>query len=144
MKRYNGLYEQICSFENLVAAAYRARRGKRWRPDVLAFHFQQEHRLLELREELLDQSYQPGPYRAFWIRDPKRRLISAAPYRDRIVHHALCQVIEPVLERGFIYDSYANRRGKGTHAALDRCTYFARRHRFALKCDIEKYLDTAS
>ncbi|MDP2997713.1 MAG: reverse transcriptase/maturase family protein, partial [Bryobacterales bacterium] len=70
------------------------------------------------------------------------RLISAAPYRDRVVHHALCTVIEPVFERGFIYDSYANRVGKGTHAALDRSTEFARRFPYALKCDIEKYFPT--
>lgn len=139
MKRYGGLYEQICSFENLAAAAYRARRGKRSRPDVAAFHFEQERRLLELREDLLEKRYQPGAYRSFWIRDPKRRLISAAPYRDRIVHHALCRVIEPVFERCFIHDSYANRVGKGTHKALDRATRLARSHRYALKCDIEKY-----
>lgn len=139
VKRARDLYERMCSFENLLSAAYRARRGKRWRPDVLAFHFDLERRLLELQAQLLSKSYAPGAYRAFWIVDPKRRLISAAPYRDRIVHHALCQVIEPVFERGFIHDSYANRVGKGTHRALDRCTYFARRHRYALKCDLEKY-----
>ena len=139
MKRYNGLYEMICSFENLMQAAYRARRGKRGRADVLAFHFHQERRLLELRRELTAKTYQPGPYRTFWIHDPKRRLISAAPYRDRIVHHAVCQVIEPIFERGFIDASYANRVGKGTHAALDHATRLARRHRWVLKCDIEKY-----
>jgi retron-type reverse transcriptase len=139
MKRYGKLYPQICSFENLVAAAYRARRGKRRRPDVLAFHFQQERLLLELHDELLEKRYEPGPYRSFWIRDPKQRLISAAPYRDRIVHHALCQVIEPLFERGFIHASYANRVGKGTHAALDHATRLARRYPWVLKCDIEKY-----
>lgn len=139
MKRYNRLYERICSFENLVVAAYRAKRGKRWRPDVLKFHFGQERELLELRQELLEERYQPGAYRSFWIHDPKRRLISAAPYRDRIVHHALCEVIEPIFDRAFIHASYANRTGKGTHKALDRATGFARRYRYALKCDIEKY-----
>jgi retron-type reverse transcriptase len=142
MKRVSGLYPQICSFENLVTAAYRARLGKRYRPDVAAFQFNLEAELFALRQELTSKTYQPGPYRAFYIRDPKRRLISAAPYRDRVVHHALCQIIEPVFERGFIHDSYANRTDKGTHAALDRCTAFARRYPFALKCDIEKYFPT--
>jgi len=142
MKRYGNLYPAIIDFENLLTAAHRARRGKRYRPDVAAFHFRQEEELLRLREELASKTYQPGPYRAFYIRDPKRRLISAAPYRDRVVHHALCQVIEPVFERGFIFSSYANRVGKGTHAALDRATYYARRYPYALKCDIEKYFPT--
>ena len=142
MKRYGNLYPAIIDFENLLEAAYRARRGKRYRPDVAAFHFHQEEELLRLREELASKTYQPGAYRAFYIRDPKRRLISAAPYRDRVVHHALCRVIEPVFERGFIFSSYANRVGKGTHAALDRATYYARRYPYALKCDIEKYFPT--
>jgi len=139
VKRIGGLYEQICAFENLYAAALRARHGKRYRPDVTAFYFNLEAELLGLRQDLQRKTYQPGAYRAFYIQDPKRRLISAAPYRDRVVHHALCRVIEPVFERGFIHASYANRVGKGTHAALDRCTSFTRRYRFALKCDIEKY-----
>lgn len=139
MKRYGNLYPAILDFENLLAAAYRARRGKRYRPDVAAFQFNLEGELLQLQSELEDQSYQPGPYRAFYIQDPKRRLISAAPYRDRVVHHALCQVIEPLFDRGFIHSSYANRVGKGTHAALDEATHFARRFPYALKCDIEKY-----
>jgi retron-type reverse transcriptase len=139
MKRYGNLYPAIIGFENLFAAAYRARRGKRYRPDVAAFHFHLETGILTLRDELVTQTYQPGAYRAFYIHDPKRRLISAAPYRDRVVHHALCRVIEPIFERGFIFDSYANRLGKGTHAALDRATQLARRYPYALKCDIEKY-----
>ena len=142
MKRYRDLYEKICSFENLRAAAYRARKGKRYRPDVLAFHYDLENQLFGLREELVSETYQPGSYRTFPIRDPKPRMISAADYRDRVVHHAICQVIEPVFERCFIFDSYANRIGKGTHKAVNRCVYFARRHPFVLKCDIQKYFPT--
>ncbi|MDW7681520.1 MAG: reverse transcriptase/maturase family protein [bacterium] len=142
MKRYGALYSSVTSFENLIIAAYRARRGKRARPDVAAFHFDLEHNILTLQQELIQRTYQPAGYRSFYIRDPKRRLISAAPYRDRIVHHALCQVIAPIFESTFIDDSYANRIGKGAHRALDRCTYFCRRYRFVLKCDIEKYFPT--
>ncbi len=92
-----------------------------------------------MQAELEDGSYRPGAYRSFYIRDPKRRLISAAPFRDRVAHHALCNVIGPIFERTFIGDSYANRVGKGTHAALDRCQSFARRYRYVLQCDIEQF-----
>lgn len=139
MKRQGDLFPRIVDFENLYNAACRARRGKRGRVDVAAFHFHLEDELLSLRAELLSGAYRPRPYRTFRISDPKERLISAAPYRDRVVHHALCQVIEPLFERGFIHASYANRKGKGTHAALDHATRLARLHRYALKCDIEKY-----
>lgn len=139
MKRIGNLYQNICSFENLWYAAYAAQRGKRYRPDVLAFHYDLEAELFQLRRELQEKRYQPGRYRTFHIYDPKKRLISAAPYRDRIVHHALCYIIEPIFDRTFIFDSYANRIGKGTHKALDRCTEFSRRYRYVLKCDVEKY-----
>jgi len=92
-----------------------------------------------LQEELAQQTYRPGPYRSFYIHEPKRRLISAAPFRDRVVHHALCNIIEPLFERRFIHDSYANRVGKGTHRALDRCQQFARRYRYALQMDVVQF-----
>lgn len=141
MKRQGELFEEICSFRNLFAAASRARRGKRHRPDVVAFHYNLEGRLLALRDELRSGAYVPGPFRSFRITDPKPRIISAAPYRDRVVHHAICNVIEPVFERRFIFDSYANRTGKGTHQALDRCTDFSRNFRngYVLKCDVSGY-----
>ena len=120
----------MVDWENLELAYRRARKGKRARKPVAAFEFDRERNLVELQEELCQKSYLPGPYQSFIIHEPKRRLISAAPFRDRVVHHALCNVIEPIFERRFIFDSYANRVGKGTHRALDRCTYFARRYHF--------------
>ena len=139
MKRAGSLFDKITSFENLHAAARAACRGKRFRADVSEFHFGLERNLILLQRELCDQTYRPGAYRTFWIRDPKRRLISAAPYRDRIVHHAVCRIVEPIFDRSFISDSYANRREKGTHAALDRAGRLCRRFDFVLKCDVEKY-----
>ena len=139
MRRTGRLFETIASFGNLLAASQAAYRGKRFRPGPAAFQHDLEGNLLRLQEELRDGSYRPGAYRAFWIRDPKRRLISAAPYRDRVVHHAVCRVVEPVFDRTFIFDSYANRLGKGTHRALDRCTAFCRRWRYVLKCDVAKF-----
>jgi RNA-directed DNA polymerase len=87
----------------------------------------------------MSRRYRPGAYESFYIHEPKRRLISAAPFRDRVVHHALCNLIEPVFERSFIADSYANRIGKGTHRALDRCQHYARRYRYVLQCDIRQF-----
>ena len=82
------------------------------------FEFEREWELLRLRHELISEKYEPGLFRSFEILEPKKRLISAAPYRDRVVHHAICNVVEPQLDRGFIDDSYACRRGKGVHAAV--------------------------
>lgn len=89
--------------------------------------------------ELAGFTYRPGPYTSFYVHEPKRRLISAAPFRDRVVHHALCNLIEPLFERSFIFDSYANRVGKGTHAALDRAQHFARRYPYVLQCDVRQF-----
>jgi RNA-directed DNA polymerase len=139
MKRYGNLWESLISFENLYRAARNARRGKRNKSPVEAFEFHLEGNLVELRESLRNRTYRPGPFRTFTVTDPKPRLISAAPYRDRVLHHALCNVLEPVFERSFIFDSYACRRGKGSHAALNRYTDFARKNRYVLKCDVRKF-----
>jgi hypothetical protein len=106
---------------------------------VAGFEHQAADRLLALQDELRAGTWHPGGYVHFHIHEPKRRRISAAPFGDRVVHHALCNLIEPVFERRFIPDSYANRRGKGTHRAMDRLQQFARRHRYALRLDIVKH-----
>jgi RNA-directed DNA polymerase len=139
MKRHGNLWPQITDFTTLLIAANKAQRGKRFRPNVLAFNHNLEAQLLQLQQELLEQTYQPGPYRTFEIFDPKYRLISAAPYRDRIVHHALCHIIAPLFESTFIHHSYANRIGFGTHQALRQFTHWTRTHRYILQCDIRKY-----
>jgi len=89
--------------------------------------------------ELKNETYQLGGYHSFRIDKPKRRLVNAAPFRDRVVHHALMNVIEPLFERQFVFDSYANRKGKGTHAALDRTTYFLRRHCYVMHLDVRQF-----
>lgn len=133
------LFHRVTAWHNLLLAFRRAAHGKRGRPNVAAFEYRLEDELDRLRAELVDQTYQPGAYKNFFIHEPKRRLISAAPFRDRVVHHALCNVIEPILQRSFIFDSYANRIGKGTHRALDRAQYFSRRYRYALQCDLRQF-----
>ncbi|MEZ5400671.1 MAG: reverse transcriptase domain-containing protein [Bryobacteraceae bacterium] len=133
------LFEDLCGFENLWEAARRARRGKRYKHAAAAFHHDLPAELVKLQDELRSRTYRPGPYTTFRIQEPKPRMISAAPYRDRVVHHALCNVIEPVFERSFLYDSYANRIGKGTHKALDRCTEYCRKYDYVLQCDIRQF-----
>ncbi len=133
------MYASIVAWDNLWLAYRRAAKGKRGGAGVARFEFQVADRLLELQTELSNQTYQPGPYTHFTIHEPKRRKISAAPFRDRVVHHALCNVIEPLFERCFIPDSYANRMGKGTHRAIDRLQAFARQHRYVLRLDIVQH-----
>ncbi|GAB4452567.1 MAG: RNA-directed DNA polymerase [Anaerolineae bacterium] len=139
MKTHKNLYPQIYTWDNLERAYRKARTGKRRLAPVADFEWAWESELLRLEAELREQRYRPGPYHSFHIHEPKKRLISAAPFRDRVVHHALCNIIEPLFERRFIFDSYANRRGKGTHRALDRCTQFARRYRYVLTCDVKQH-----
>ena len=139
MKTYRNLYPQIHRFGNLLLAFEKARKGKRSKPGVAAFEYRLEQELFRLEDELQRQAYRPGGYTSFFIYEPKKRKISAAPFRDRVVHHALMNVIGPIFERQFINDSYANQVGKGTHRALDRCTHFLRGHAYVLKGDIAQF-----
>jgi RNA-directed DNA polymerase len=132
-------FRQLCSWDNLVQAWRKAARGKRSTASVARFEYRVEDYLVQLRKELLAGTYRPGPYAHFRIKDPKPRKISAAPFRDRVVHHALCQVIEPRFERLFIAGSYANRLGKGTHRAIDRLQQLASQHRYVLRADIVQH-----
>ena len=133
------LFDEIASFPALLQAARNAARGKRAKPGAAAFLANLEPEVLRLERELGSGSYGPGRYTVIQIRDPKHRTVSAAPFRDRVVHHALCAVVEPIFERGFIHDSYANRLGKGTHRAIARYERFRDRHRWVLRCDIYRY-----
>jgi hypothetical protein len=132
-------FEQVIVWDNLLEAYRKASRGKRGRASAAEFEHQLADKLLLLQDELSSQSYRPGEYLHFYIHEPKRRRISAAPFRDRVVHHALCNIIEPWFERRFIFDSYANRIGKGSHRAIDRLQQFARRYRYVLRLDIVKH-----
>lgn len=139
MQRYGHLWGRMISFENLLRAAEKAMRGKRFRPSTSRFHFYLEQELWQLHRELAGKTYQPGRYRTFHVFEPKKRMISAAPYRDRVVHHALTGMLEPIFERSFIHDSYACRKGKGTHAAVRRTQDFSRKFRYVWKADIRKF-----
>ncbi len=133
------LYAELCSWDNLTLAYRKTARGKRGKGPAARFEYRLEDNLVALQRELQAQTYTPGAYHSFYIHEPKRRLISAAPFRDRVAHHALCNIIEPPFERSFIADSYANRVGKGTHRALDRAQALARRFRYCLQVDIQQF-----
>lgn len=124
MKTNNHLYEKICSINNLANSWRKARKGKTKKIYVAEFEKDIRQNLLKLREELLNKNYIPQPLVNFILRDPKTRKISKSAFRDRIIHHSLIGVIEPIFEKIFIYDSCANRIGKGNLFALRRLKYF--------------------
>lgn len=139
MKTYKNLYCKVWAFDNLYAAYRRARKGKRGKPPAATFEWNLEENLFDLQKGLVEKTYVPGSYHSFYIHEPKRRLISAAPFRDRVVHHALCGIMEPILTRSFIHDSYANQVDKGTHRALDRCQAFCRTSPYVLQGDVRQF-----
>ena len=118
-RRHDDLFRRIATFQALHAAARRAIKGKCKKPCAAAFFANLEHELLALERQLRHGRYRPGRYIAFEVNDPKKRVVSAAPFRDRVVHHALCAVVEPIFEAGFIDHNFANRIGRGTHRAIE-------------------------
>ncbi|MDO8656029.1 MAG: reverse transcriptase domain-containing protein [Nanoarchaeota archaeon] len=141
-------YVQLCSYKNLELAFKNARKGKTQKQYVIDFEKDLEKNLFKLQHELMFHTYKPEPLQEFILRDPKTRKINRSSFRDRIVHHALCNIIMPLLEKNFIYDSYANRRGKGTFKAIERFDQFKTkvshnftRTIFVLKADIRHYFE---
>ena len=139
MKRHGNFWQQLVSFENIFLAFTKAVKGKGTKTYVLEFMKDFEHNILALQESLINKSYQPGDYTAFFIYEPKKRMISAAPFADRIVHHCLINVIGPIFEPTFVEQSYANQVNKGTHRAIRDVQSAMRLHRYVLHCDIRKY-----
>lgn len=138
MKRVGGLWESVVAFEHLCRSARRAARGKRRVAGVARFLADLEPRVLRLQEELVGESWQPGPASTFRIQDPKERVITAAPFVDRVVHHAVIGCLEPIFERRMVFESFACRRGKGTHAAVRHARRMVRRYRWFLKMDVAR------
>ena len=127
MKTYVHLFDKLCSNDNLLLAFLNAKKGKSEKRYVLDFEKNLENNLSALQWELLTHTYQPKPLTIFTVRDPKSRKISASAFRDRVVHHAIINIIGSIFESRFIHDTYANRKGKGTLAALNRFQYFLRK-----------------
>ena len=146
----NGLWDRFIDFENVYRGYLAAAKGKRYRDEVLAFKANLEDGLFSIIKDLREDAYRPLPLRHFWIYDPKKRLISAPAFRDRIIHHALVQIIEPVFERRFLNESFACRAGRGTHASMyhvRQCAQRAKRNGgnyYVLKCDVTKFFPSVN
>ena len=139
MKKIRNIYQEIISKENLYCSAHMASKGRRYRDTVADFNFLLEEEVERLHGELAEKTYCHGKYRLFSVYEPKERGIAAAPFRDRVVHHAVHDVIEPLIDRSFIYHSYACRKGKGTHLAVDKAQSFLRANKYCFHGDIKKY-----
>lgn len=142
MKRVGFLFEQILDRENLLLAYAKASRGKCLHRERLDFASNLEGNLNVLSLGMRDLSYPVGNYVRFTIHDPKEREICAAPFAERVLHHAMMNVCGPCFERCLIADSYASRKGKGQIRAVRRAREFAHRNRWFLKCDIRKFFDS--
>ncbi len=144
MKRAGFLYDKICDMENLKLAFWKASKGKRDCGEVIAFRKRLEENLLKMRGQMLSHQPDLGHYHFFSIREPKERLICAASFPERILHHAVINICNPIFERFVIFDSYACREEKGNRRAIARCQEFARLHPWYLKLDIRQYFGSIS
>lgn len=138
-KRIGFLWEELTGWQNLYSAYRKACKHKKSKPETAEWMFNCERQLLELQSELREKRYKPQAYRYFMIKEPKERLISVAAFRDRVVHHALVNVIEEHFENTFIHDSYATRKDKGLHLAVKAAQKYAGSCQWYLKLDVSKY-----
>ena len=142
---YNKLWDKVIDWENLHQAYLSASKGKRFQREVLEFNSNLEENLINIQNHLIWKSWTPGPFRSFMVYEPKQRHIQAPPFKDRVVHHALVQVIEPLVEKKFIHHSYACRVGKGNHSSVLQLQNYLRSAKvkwnktYVLKADISKY-----
>ena len=159
MKTYKNLYPKLCSLDNLESAFKKAREDKILLPYVIKFEENLEGELKKLHEELSFLSYKPNKLKRFIVMDPKTRTIHASAFRDRVVYHAIVNILEPIFDPTFIYDSHASRKNKGTHKAVERFDKFKRKISkngrlarnaynknhvtgYVLKADIKHYFDS--
>lgn len=125
-----------------------AKKGKRFKNEIIQYRLDLYENLKLLHDELETKSYKTGEYKKFYVYEPKKRLIEALPFHDRICHHAICNIIEPIFEKSFIYDSYACRSRKGMHSGACRVQHFMRVAKrnweevWILKGDIRKYFES--
>ena len=134
------MYKHIYDIENLYKASHNALKNKKSKHSPAKFWLGEDKELFKMHEVLKESQYIWGGYSSFILHDQGvERRISVAPFRDRVLHHAIMQNIEPLFEKSFIYDSYANRKGKGTLAALKRAKYYANKYKYVLQLDIKKF-----
>lgn len=143
--KIKNVYDEICSFENLYKAYLNARKNKRFRDEVLGFTNNLEEYLFDIQKDLVNHTYKVGQYREFYVYEPKKRLVMALPFKDRVIQWAIYQVINPMFSKGYITDSYACIEGRGTHQAVQRLHYWLKKVNrkpgkwYYLKLDISKY-----
>lgn len=142
MKRVGFLIEQIADMDNLRLAFYKAQRGKNEKIEVLAYRALLETHLMALRAQLLKGEVNVGSYRLFKIFDPKERIVCAAAFSERVLHHAILNICEPYFERHMITTTYANRTGKGVYKALEKAFVSTNHHAYVAKLDVRKYFDS--
>jgi retron-type reverse transcriptase len=142
MKRQNHLFELIVDYQNFRLAFLRAVRGKKPSPSMMLFRKNLDTNLEHLRNSLTTGEYTWGQYRSFTITDPKPRIISSAPFEDRVVHHAIINILEPLFERRMVYHSYACRKDKGTQRAIMYAFRQCKKSPWFLKLDVHKYFDS--
>lgn len=149
MKRITGLMKNICTMKNALTAYQKARRCKRYRPEVLEFEANREEYLSKAIRELESLAYTPGKYKVFKVWEPKERIIMALPFYDRVIQHMIVNYIEPIFEHQFIYHSYACRKGKGAHRASKQLTRWLYnlevvqgKSVYVLKADIHHYFQS--
>lgn len=141
----NGEFAEMFKFLKLYDAHLHAERGRRSRQDVALYKYNLEDNLLNTEDELMEETYEVGRYHRFFVYEPKKRLVMSLQYRDRVVQWAIYQKLMPFYDKMFIFDSYACRIGKGSHAASNRLQYWLKAiHRkpgkwYYLKLDISKY-----
>ncbi|MFA5230575.1 MAG: reverse transcriptase/maturase family protein [Candidatus Paceibacterota bacterium] len=147
------MYLKICDWDNIYLAYLKARKCKRYKDEILKFSYSIENNLLNIHSDLLNEKYIHGKYYEFIVNDSKKRVIQAAPFKDRIIHHSLCNIVEPIFDKKFIFDTYACRKNKGSHKAIKRFREFLRAIKlknslvgydniYCLKCDVVKYFDS--
>jgi len=146
MKTHQNIYYKIYKWENIILAYKKARKGKTKKLYVKQFELNLLENLEQLQFELMTKTYKPKPLIHFVLRDPKTRKISKSDFRDRIIHHAICNILEPIFEKSFIHDSCANQKGKGNLFAIKRFEKFQRKvtnnlttYSYCLKADIKHY-----
>jgi RNA-directed DNA polymerase len=149
VKKYKNVFDKVIELDNIFSAWDEFKKGKCLRPDVGRFELDLETELFKLHDDLKNEAYLHGPYMGFFISDPKRRHIHKATVRDRVVHHAVFNILNPIFEKAFIANSFSCRIGKGSHRGVETLAGMLRkvsqnnsRPCYVLKCDVQKFFDS--
>lgn len=144
MKRAGNLIGRIADLDNLLLAFYKAQKGKKVQREVVEYRNSLHANLQKLSRQITNGNVEVGNYRKFTIIDPKKRVICAAAFGERVLHHAIMSVCQPYFERNLIYDTYATRVGKGVYSALERAKSAMPKYAYVAKLDVRKYFDSIS